>query len=83
MGLLLGIVALAIGFMVVWKANWIYTEFGGVDWADQHLGYEGGSRLFYKLIGMVIIFFGLLSVTGLMDSFLASTIGTLFSQPPV
>lgn len=81
MAFILGAVALIAGFLLVWKADWIYTQFGGVAWADEHFGFEGGSRLFYKLIGLVIIFFGFLAVTGLMDSFLTATLGKVFRSP--
>lgn len=51
----LGFIAIGIGFLLVWKSDWMMENFGRIPWADEHLGADGGTRLFYKLIGLAII----------------------------
>jgi len=69
-----------IGYLVVWKSEWILANFGGVGFAEKHLQTSGGSRLFYKLIGFLLIIIGLLIATDLMDNFLSWTLGGLFGR---
>ncbi len=73
-----GILILGVGFLIVWKTDWIVINFGKSDWAESKLGSSGGSRLLYKFIGLVIMFFGMLMITGLHKAFLMSTVGKLF-----
>ncbi|MFH1145863.1 MAG: hypothetical protein V1707_02785 [bacterium] len=65
MEFILGLIAVIIGFLIIWKTEWMLQNFGRIEWAERHLGTEGGSRLFYKLLALVIIFFGLTAMTGL------------------
>ena len=64
MRVLIGIIATIAGGIIVWKSNWIVNNFGRVPWAEKWLGTEGGSRLFWKLIGLLIIFVGWLYMIG-------------------
>jgi len=59
-----------VGTMMVIKTEWLLENFGRMSWFEEKLGTEGGSRLGYKLIGLFVIFFGLLMMTGSSDSFL-------------
>ena|GEM_PF-491337 len=63
--ILLGLLLVAAGSVIVIKAEAIYNFFGPVQWAEDKLGSEGGSRLFYKIIGILIIFLGFSVATGL------------------
>ena len=56
---------MAAGSVIVIKAEAVYRFFGPVQWAEDKIGSEGGSRLFYKLIGILIIFLGFSVATGL------------------
>ncbi len=76
---ILGGILVVIGALLVIKSEWFLQNFGTVSWAEEHLGYNGGSRLFYKLIGIIIIFFGFMLVTNLMGAFLQGTIGKIFA----
>lgn len=67
---LLGTFVFFIGFLIVWKSEWMLNNFGRIGFFDQHLGTEGGTRLGYKLIGMLAMFIGILMMTGLIDAFL-------------
>lgn len=78
MRIFLGILAIAIGFMIVWKTEWLLNFFGRVNWAEKHLGYEGGTRLFYKLIGILVIFIGIFAATNLLGGIVLAIFKPLF-----
>jgi hypothetical protein len=80
--ILIGLALVAGGFYFVWKTENVLGFFGSVDWAEQHLG-GGGSRLFYKLLGIVIILIGFIVATNMWNAFMEATLGSLFPQPPV
>lgn len=63
-----GFVALGFYFFV-WQTDKVLELFGRIDFFDQYLGSEGGTRLGYKFIGIVIIFFGFLLTFSLFDDF--------------
>ncbi len=74
MNIIWGILIVAGGFMMAWKSEWILNNFGRVAWAEKHLGMEGGTRLFYKLLGIVIILGGLSVMTGLWNDILGGIV---------
>jgi len=77
---ILGIIIAAIGFLLIWKSEWLLINFGRIGFAEQHLGTEGGSRLMYKLIGFIIIIIGLMYATDLTDNAIAWLVKTVFRQ---
>ncbi|MBI5734195.1 MAG: hypothetical protein HY973_04640 [Candidatus Kerfeldbacteria bacterium] len=77
---IIGILMVTGGFFLVWKTNWFISNFGGVAWAEQHLGSEGGSRLFIKFIGIIIILLGFTIITGVFQPMLLSWATPLFSS---
>lgn len=79
MNFIFGLLGVALGALIVMKSEWIIQNFGTYGWADEHLGSSGGSRLFYKLVGMAFILFSLLSMAGLMDNILLGIFGRLFT----
>jgi uncharacterized membrane protein YkgB len=70
----LGLIIMAIGFLIVWKTETMFKWFGAVPWAEEHLG-SGQTRLFYKLIGVLIAFIGIFTVTNIISSILGSFAG--------
>jgi hypothetical protein len=78
-----GLVILAVGSMLVIKSNWFLTNFGRMKWFEEKLGSDGGSRLGYKLIGVILIFIGLIMATGSGDEFFSWILAPLnrTSQP--
>ena len=62
---------------MVWKTEAWFGFFGRIAFAEKYLGTEGGSRLFYKLIGMLAIIIGMLLVTGLYDTVMGSATSSL------
>ncbi len=78
MSIFLGIILAAVGFCLVWKTEWLITNFGRITWAEAHLGSDGGTRLFYKLLGIIVIIGGFFSITGLHRGLLEALILPLF-----
>ncbi len=52
----IGILGAVAGFMLVWKTSAVLSFTGRIDFAEKYLGTEGGSRLFIKIVGVLIIF---------------------------
>lgn len=69
MQIILGIIFTAVGSMLVIKTEWFLQNFGRITWFEEKLGTDGGSRLGYKLLGIIIIFIGIIMMTGSGDSF--------------
>ncbi|MFH1667889.1 MAG: hypothetical protein ABH884_02625 [Candidatus Komeilibacteria bacterium] len=80
MNILFGLIMLAVGILIIWKTEPLLRFFGRVAFAERYFGTEGGSRLFYKLLGLIAIFFALLILTGQQDGFLEGTVGKVFNQ---
>lgn len=76
-----GIALIFVGCLFVIKTEWFLQNFGKIDWAEQNLGLDGGSRLFYKLLGIIIIIAGMMMATGMLGGVLVGTIGKLFVPP--
>ncbi len=68
---IVGLIVAFIGFVFVWKTQWFILNFGRIDWAEKHLGTEGGSRLAYKVLGTIVIFAGLTYAFDLSDDILS------------
>lgn len=65
-----GLIIVALGTLAVLHSEWLLRNFGRISWFEKNLGTEGGTRLGYKLSGIVIIFLGLIMTFGMMDGFL-------------
>ena len=77
MNFILGLIMIVVGTLVVIKSEWILQNFGRVAWFEKNLGAEGGSRLGYQLMGVLVIFFGLLFMTGLISGFMGWIVSPL------
>ncbi len=73
-----GLILVGIGFLFVWKTEAFLKTFGRIPWAEAKLG---GSRVFYKLLGIILIFFGIVTMTGMLQALLLGTVGKLFVRP--
>lgn len=65
-----GILLIAAGTFLVVKTEWFMNNFGRIAWFDMKLGAEGGSRLGYKLVGIILTVLGLILATGSGDNFM-------------
>ncbi|MFC1687801.1 hypothetical protein ACFL0L_04435 [Patescibacteria group bacterium] len=71
-----GIIIVGIGFMIVWKSDWFMNNFGRIEFAEKYLGSGwGGTRIFYKLIGIAIIILAFMWMSGALESILGSMFG--------
>ncbi len=73
-----GIVMCLAGLLLILKTEWFIQNFGTSAWAEEHLGYNGGTRLMYKVIGLLFIFFGFMAITNLLNDFLLGTVAKIF-----
>ncbi len=84
MNIFIGLLLILGGAFFTVKANMLYDSFGTIPFFDKYLSTEGGGRLGYKLIGILIVFIGILVLTNMMGAFLMWILSPLFSwgQPP-
>lgn len=73
----IGLIITIISSLIVMKTEWLVQNIGHNTWAETHLGSGGGTRLMYKLIGVLGIIIGLFLITGLYDSFVRWLLGPL------
>ncbi|MBU0731539.1 hypothetical protein KKC88_01515 [Patescibacteria group bacterium] len=67
---IIGTILIILGIVLVIKSEWFMGIFGRIAWAEEKLGAEGGTRLFYKLLGIGLIIFALLWISGIFYNFL-------------
>lgn len=77
-GFIIGMIILGIGFVFVWKTEWFLINFGRIGFAEDHLGTSGGSRLFYKLAGVLLIIIGIMYAFDMTDSVLLWIVENIF-----
>ncbi|MFH1866551.1 MAG: hypothetical protein ABIJ81_00475 [Patescibacteria group bacterium] len=78
-GFILGLIISFIGFLLVWKSEWLMVNFGRIPWAEEHLGAEGGSRIFFKLLGILIIILGFGIMTNIWQPIMQAAFSPFFS----
>lgn len=66
----LGLFIAVMGYIVVWQSEWILINAGRIGFAEKFFRTFGGSRVFYKIIGTLIIVWGFLKAVGLSDDVL-------------
>jgi hypothetical protein len=71
MRFIIGALMIVAGSLIIYKVEWMVENFGRIDFFEQKLATSGGTRLGYKLIALIAIFLGVLSVTGLINGFMA------------
>jgi hypothetical protein len=64
-----GIIIAVVGALLVAKTEWFVQNFGRIEWCERNLGSSGGTRLGYKLMGVIILFIGIIMMTGSGDLF--------------
>ncbi len=74
-----GLIIMISGFMLVWKSEWLLNNFGRIEFAERHLAHSGGTRLMYKLLGILLIIIGIMYATDLTDNLIAAIINTVFN----
>lgn len=67
----LGFFIVFVGIMMVWKTSAFQEWVGSIDWAEEKIG-PGGTNTFLKLLGVVVVFIGIFTVTNIISDFLSS-----------
>ncbi len=78
MSFFIGLILVCIGLLLVFKSEWLLQNFGRVAWAEEHLGSEGGTRLFHKLLGVGFILVGFAIMTGILQPILTTSLTPIF-----
>lgn len=74
--IILGIIVMVIGYFIVARSEKVFEWFGQNEFAEKVFGY-GGTRFFYKLIGILVIFTGIFIATNIISDILGSTANLL------
>lgn len=82
--IIVGILIMVPGAFLVIKTEWFINNFGRLAWFEEKLGSEGGSRLGYKIIGIVALIIGIIVLTGSGPEFMSWLLSPLlkYSQAP-
>ncbi|PJE76202.1 hypothetical protein COV04_00740 [Candidatus Uhrbacteria bacterium CG10_big_fil_rev_8_21_14_0_10_48_11] len=75
-----GLVIVVLGTLLVLYTESILSFAGSMGWAESWLRFYGGSRLGYKLVGIIAIIIGLLMMTGLVGNVVLWLFGGLFGS---
>ncbi len=75
--LIISILLIGLALLMLTKNKKFVDFFGKNGWAERHLG-SGGTYTLFKLIALLLIFFTLLYLTGMLNSFLSGTLGLIF-----
>ena len=82
MSIFIGSLIIAAGAILVIKSEWFLQNFGRIAWFEAKLGAEGGSRLGYKLIGIILLLVGIIVFTGSGPNFMAWLLSPLLKYTP-
>jgi hypothetical protein len=75
-----GLVAMALGAVIIIKTEWLLNNIGRMDFFESKLSTMGGSRFGYKLLGLIVILVGIAMVTNLVEGF-AEWLASFFIAP--
>jgi hypothetical protein len=70
MNIIIGFIIFVVGALLVIKSEAMLNAFGRIEFFEHYLGSEGGSRLGYKLVGILAVFIGILFMTNMIGGFL-------------
>jgi len=68
--IIIGLLIVVAGALMTIKSAWFLKNFGRVNWAEDKFSFEGGTRFFYKILGIIIVFLGLFVMTGIWSDIL-------------
>lgn len=66
--IIFGLIGIGFGVIVSIKAEWLMYQAGRIGFAEKYLGTYGGTRLFYQILGVLIIAIATLWMTGGLES---------------
>lgn len=65
MRFIIGLILLTAGFLITWKSEWLFQNFGTIPFFEKYFHSSGGGRFGYKIVGIIFIFAGILAITNL------------------
>ena len=77
MNIIAGFIIFVLGTLMIIKSEWLLENFGRIEFFERKLATSGGSRLGYKLFGLLIVFIGILIFTNLIGNFLGWVLSPL------
>ncbi len=77
---LIGVAITAMGVGITWKTEYALEFLGRNWWAEKNFG-PGGSRLLYKLCGIMVCVLGIIVMTDLYDQIVGGFLTSLFYHP--
>jgi hypothetical protein len=80
MNIFFGLLLMAAGGMIVAKSEWMLSNFGRIEFFDKYLGSSGGTRLGYKIIGLIAVFIGILVTTDMIGAFVLWVLSPLLKN---
>ncbi|NQV12899.1 MAG: hypothetical protein HQ530_01195 [Parcubacteria group bacterium] len=63
----IGLLGIGLGLLFAIKSEWLLHNVGRIASIERYLGTFGGSRLFYQLLGVLMIIFATLYMTGFLQ----------------
>ncbi|MBU1126412.1 hypothetical protein KJ758_02255 [Patescibacteria group bacterium] len=75
---IIGIVVLLVGASMVYKTPWYLGILGRVYWAERNFG-SGGTRTFYKLMGVGVSIIGMIVIADLWEQIIGGFIINIFT----
>lgn len=79
MHIIFGLIVAVLGVLITIKSEAIYGVFGPIAFFEKYLGTEGGSRLGYKLAGILIFFIGIMMATNVFGEFMGWILSPLIN----
>lgn len=76
---IVGLIVIVVGFHLVAKTDFYLDFLGRSDFAEAKLG-PGMTRTFYKLLGALICFIGVLIATNVIQGIILGVFGPLFGS---
>ena len=73
-----GLIGIGIGILFVIKTEPIYKFTGRIAWIEEHFSGFGGTRMFIKLLGILIVFVSLFYMTGMLQDVIVGIFGRFF-----
>jgi len=80
MHIFVGLIIFIVGALIAIKSSKILDMFGRIGFFEKYLGTEGGSRLGYKLVGILFAFIGMLIMTNMISGFLEWVLAPLLKH---
>lgn len=72
-----GLCLSALGISMTMKTEWFFRMIGVIPWAERTFG-GGGTRFFYKLVGIFLTLLGFIVMTNLTDRIFGPILRTFF-----